>query len=1432
MNHKFTVFGYFSKTTPLSNLPPKRQKVAQKFMLPLLTVFFMAFYLPFIAHGQSYQTFVAPSTSNNGWNGAHWTIASSTSPSTCPSSGSGTFNSGNKVYLCTSGGTGSGVLSGSGTIYGIIATANYAHNPSGAGTLTFTSSNMTPTIEVDNTAVADFNATKFSTSYALVKTGTGTLISSPSSSTFSGGFKLNGGTMVVGSIYAFGSGTVTIPSSTSCTLASTASSTLTFSNALSINSSFTLGTTASLGSYYNSGNNGIGGLIFSGNATLANSPTITLGGSSSIPSTYSFSGVLSGTSALTVSGTGGILALTSTSTANSFTGNVTITGGAELDINNDGNLGAGSNVILNNGILKVANTGTVTTARGIALSTSTSNTINTPGTLVCTGLISGTGSLTKTGAGVLQVDNTAGTNTASGTVTVNAGDLDIAASASIPASVSVGSGAIISGVGTYGAVTIGSGGYISPGNDLGTGATAGTLTTGTQNWQSGGTYTCTINNVSGTAGSAWDYLTINGNLSVPSTGTPFVVKLEASGGAITGFTTSTPTTTWVIGTYSGSGPSGTTSFVTVDQSAITGGPYPGTFTITFTSGIINLVYTAPDFDFYWTGAVSSDWNTAGNWQNPYGTTATTVPGSYNNVYIQNVSTAPIFTLSSATINSLTVNTSASLTLEGLLTTSSDVTNSGTITLSASGNEGQLTVGGNLTNNASSTISFSSTPGANTISITGSTTNSGIITLSSGLLQPSGVLTNSGTIGGMNSNGYLQAYSDLSNSGSITLSGGNLQIYGDLSNSGSITLSGGDVQFYGGIPTYSTSSIDATSGTVEFDAMSSDQTIPANLFVNNTVNNLTINNGSTGSGVTLGGTLNITGMLNPIAGTFNTGSTSTTPGVPYLTMKSTSLANTAIVGQVGGTISGTVTTETYIPQGYRGYYDLCPEVQGAGSIFTNWQEGGSTAAGHGIFITDASAMSSNPSYGETYNTTTGFDYSVDGISSSFTYGTGSEAALWPAFTNTITTNLNPYMGYRMLVRGDRDWNIITTSPPTSGDNTLMVSHTTLRTAGNIVYGTVTYTTSGVYNDASNNSTGTYSGYTDNTVTLNPPLTSGQASFSMLANPYISPINWVTVYDQSSNISAAYFYLDPTLGSTGTYSGYNAITGMPDYPDNSDGSLYIQPGEAFFVENSSTAAPTVVISEASKVTSPIQSVFGIETPSSKIYYSLFKKLGEGGSFKKMDVAASVFGSRFSNEYNKGDIDKFPNPGENMTIVHNGHKLQMDAKLPATATDTIAFQLAQVSNATYKFVVDARNYKGLNPYLYDSYNKTTTAIDGVDTVSFDVDTTVAASYHNRFSIVFSASKANSEQLIVSSKQLTVYPNPINGNSFNLKLGDAATGKYIIRLVNTLGQTVYSITLNHNISNATETIAFNKQLSNGSYIVTATAVDGTVLKTQVLVK
>ena len=118
--------------------------------------------------------------------------------------------------------------------------------------------------------------------------------------------------------------------------------------------------------------------------------------------------------------------------------------------------------------------------------------------------------------------------------------------------------------------------------------------------------------------------------------------------------------------------------------------------------------------------------------------------------------------------------------------------------------------------------------------------------------------------------------------SLTDSGGTLQIAGTITNSGT---------FY------------ASNGTVVMNG-SSAQTIPASTFATNTIKNLTINNSA---GVTLGGTLNISGVLLASSGAFASGG--------YLTLLSTSAQTALIDGSGSGSVTGTVYMQRYIDTAY-------------------------------------------------------------------------------------------------------------------------------------------------------------------------------------------------------------------------------------------------------------------------------------------------------------------------------------------------------------------------------------------------------------------------------------------------------------------------------------------------------------------------------------
>src|SRR5260370_14615140 len=78
----------------------------------------------------------------------------------------------------------------------------------------------------------------------------------------------------------------------------------------------------------------------------------------------------------------------------------------------------------------------------------------------------------------------------------------------------------------------------------------------------------------------------------------------------------------------------------------------------------------------WTGALSTDWNTAGNWSPPG------VPASTDDVLIGTTANSPTLSVSGTTVNSMTISGTDTLTLDPVISPGLTVTNG--ITLSSGG----------------------------------------------------------------------------------------------------------------------------------------------------------------------------------------------------------------------------------------------------------------------------------------------------------------------------------------------------------------------------------------------------------------------------------------------------------------------------------------------------------------------------------------------------------------------------------------------------------------------------------------------------------------------------------------------------------------------------------------------------------------------------
>ncbi|MBS1782856.1 MAG: hypothetical protein JSS78_07305, partial [Bacteroidetes bacterium] len=507
-----------------------------------------------------------------------------------------------------------------------------------------------------------------------------------------------------------------------------------------------------------------------------------------------------------------------------------------------------------------------------------------------------------------------------------------------------------------------------------------------------------------------------------------------------------------------------------------------------------------------------------------------------------------------------------------------------------------------------------------------------------------------------SSGLVNLGSDFTlNSGaSLTLQSGTLNL-----NSKNLTING-TVNGIGIVRGSSTSNL-TIGGTGAMGTLLFDQTIDGST---NVLNNLTVSRTTSGS-ATLGNKAILLSTLTLSNGTLNTGGN--------LVLRSTSVANTAVVAPVTGTgaISGNVTVERFIPLGKRAYRQLASGVTTTSNILTNWQNNGNNAAGNGIFITGSTSG------------TNGFDASTSGLPNMFGYTPGS--LNFTAITNTNTNTLNSLRGYRVFVYGDRNANLSLSnlSAGIGSPNIAMNSATTIRTTGTLNIGNVTFTNTG---------TTTTSG-TDNTVMLG----SNVNDFALIANPYWNSVNWDNL--TNSNLSTTYWIWDPNVGNRGGYVSY--ITGAGNNNIGSAMNQHIQPGQAIFVQTSA-ANPSLTFNESNK-SGTFTNTFRLanQTPS-KVYVSLYENTALANNGSNQDCALGAFRDDFTNGVTQG-ATKFANPDENIALVRNSNNWSTDARHTVTVADTLPMRIWNLySNNSYTLKLDAMDFDlGISASLIDKKN-----------------------------------------------------------------------------------------------------------------------------------
>lgn len=494
----------------------------------------------------------------------------------------------------------------------------------------------------------------------------------------------------------------------------------------------------------------------------------------------------------------------------------------------------------------------------------------------------------------------------------------------------------------------------------------------------------------------------------------------------------------------------------------------------------------------------------------------------------------------------------------------------------------------------------------------------------------------------------------------------------------------------------------------------------------------------------------------------------------MTIKSTA-TGTGSIGNSAGNISGDVTVERFISNKRAWRLLGIPFIISNQTIKSSWMENGAVTPGFGTQIT---TYIGDPNVAN-------FD-AARTASSIRTYSSGnfnSDAAHTPNTNNIITS----FQSYFLFVRGDRSVDRTTTASPSSS--------TALRITGVISQGNA----GGV-------------GITG-------------SSFSLIKNPYPSTLDFDKVKNNgdpfSDNAAVTRFYVwDATLAGTNGVGQYRTIDisgSAPNYtytatPGGVDNSWrFIEAGTAFFVQGSKMLDFTELCKISSTSTAP-SSIFRV-TPNNQTELAVnLNIVNADRSVSLADGVRAVLDNSYVAGIDNNDAKKISGFDMNLGISSNNEILSIEKRPLPSVTDVISLKLWNAPQGNYQFEIQPSSFSQLlTPFLYDKYLDTYTSISAsADTkIDFSITADAGSAAVDRFSIVF----ANPKTTITIKPGIVVYPNPVQNGIIKLQMGNMPKGMYSVRLVNSAGQTIRVVQIDHAAGNAQETISINKL--KGSYIL-----------------
>ncbi len=900
------------------------------------------------------------------------------------------------------------------------------------------------------------------------------------------------------------------------------------------------------------------------------------------------------------------------------------------------------------------------------------------------------------------------------------------------------------------------------------------------------------------------------------------------------------------GTYSSTaGLSINASTGAVTLATSTDGTYTVTYTVAAAGGCSQYTTTASitvNTSGKWSGAVSTAWSNASNWQ------CGVVPTSAVNVLIPaGLTNYPSLSSGTYAVNNLTISSGASLTVTASLQVGGTISNSGTFTAS----------GGTVEMNGA---------GAQTIYAT--TYNNLILTGSGTTKTAGGALVVNGTLT-VNSNVTMDmATYDLS--GSITT----------ITNSGSIK-------------TQSASSTPLSSGKtwtgiVEYNK-SGAQTIAAGNY-----NNLVASGGNT---KTLGGAISVRDSLTIAA------STTFALSSYDVTLISSATANARIPNTPSSAAitygSGKFVVQRYVP-GRRKYRMITSSVttstsstliagQEALSIWGNWQNSAdNVTANVGTLITGGTIGD-----GFDQGTTNPSLYDYDDVNKKFIAHSTANAK------NTKYTPLKAGIAYYMFIYGDRTNTVFATNPhPTvlnargtvlTGDQTYTTSSTIPLSSvtnrftmlGNPFASAIDWATVSKTNiantfwgwDPNLNSTGGYvTVSTTGTVTLVSPYT-GSTGLNQYIQPgegfFVkttggSPSMTIHESDKVGNFNSIAFRGVSNTNNTTVNNipliavnlQYSSSGNMvladgtlaafdPSFSNsvgNEDGTKIVGNAEGIAVQNGTDllsiearqmpASTDTIFLNVSKLTKPqytLQIFTNQMAGSGKQPYLVDNYLGTTQSISVTDttivpfsVLAGVPASSAANRFNIVFTDVAILPVHFTSITATQKNKDVDVNWNVAEESNVKKYKIERSNDGVSFAaigeVNARGIAGNQSYqwldVHPDAGKNFYRIRSVD----------ADGKFMFSSIVWVNIDAPAATAAASIK---VFPNPVKDQQINLQLIDVPKGQYTVQLINAAGQQLMTKSFDHPGGTSNQVFNFNNKLPGGIYYLKLIGNDKTYLQT-----